>query len=353
MCGLPITFYFKIMKSFSQIIGQEKAIRFLKKAIARGKIPHAFLFTGIQGIGKTTTAIAFTQAINCLEPMEGEGCGRCIMCRRLISGNFPDLIIIEPDGQNIKIEQIRELNRRLNYRPVAGSYRVTIIKQAEEMNEEAANSFLKTLEEPPLGNILILETIEARDLLSTIVSRCQKIPFQPISFHLISEWLKTEMGMDGEKALLISRLSEGSLGRAINIAKATFLEERQDYLSKIMQLPTISKEQAMGTALEYAGRFKKRDKENDESVSTEMSELIGLWKTWYRDLILMKVDGPAELLINSDFSRKLKAISARLNIDNLIESFVILDQAQRDLDRNLNIGLIMENTYMNLKRLSG
>ena len=340
------------MKSFSHIIGQEKAIGFLKKAIARGKIPHAFLFTGIQGVGKTTTAIAFTQAINCLEPTEGEGCGKCLMCRRMISGNFPDLLIIEPDGQNIKIEQIRELNRSLNYRPVAGNYRVTIIKQAEAMNEESANSFLKTLEEPPLGNILILETVEPRDLLSTIVSRCQKIPFLPISFHLIKEWLKTEMNMDDEKTLLISRLSEGSLGRAINISEGTFLEERQDYISKIMQLPAITQEQAMGTALEYAGKFKRRDKESDGSVSKDMAELMGLWKTWYRDLILMKVNGPAELLINSDFSRKLKGMSARLNIDNLIESFLILDQAQRDLDRNLNTGLIMENTYMKLKRLA-
>jgi len=340
------------VKSFSHIIGQEKAIGFLKKAIARGKIPHAFLFTGIQGVGKTTTAIAFTQAINCLEPTEGEGCGKCLMCRRMISGNFPDLLIIEPDGQNIKIEQIRELNRSLNYRPVAGNYRVTIIKQAEAMNEESANSFLKTLEEPPLGNILILETVEPRDLLSTIVSRCQKIPFLPISFHLIKEWLKTEMNMDDEKTLLVSRLSEGSLGRAINISEGTFLAERQDYISKIMQLSAITQEQAMGTALEYAGKFKRRDKESDGSVSKDMAELMGLWKTWYRDLILMKVNGPAELLINSDFSRKLKGMSARLNIDNLIESFLILDQAQRDLDRNLNTGLIMENTYMKLKRLA-
>ena len=341
----------KNIKSFSHIIGQERAVGFLKRAIAGEKIPHAFLFTGISGVGKTTTAVAFTQAINCLEPVENEGCGRCLMCRRMISGNFPDLLVIEPDGQNIKIEQIRELNRRLNYRPVVGDYRVTIIKQAEVMTEEAANSFLKTLEEPPLGNILILETIEPRDLLSTIVSRCQKIPFQPLSFRVVEEWLRTEMDMDEERASLISRLSEGSLGRAINISESTFLEERQDYLAKIIQLPTISKEQAMGMALEYAGKFKKKD--SDGAISTEMSALMGLWKTWYRDLILMKVNGPAELLINADFSRKLKSMSIKLSIDNLIECFLILDQAQRNLNRNLNTGLVMENAFLNLKRLSG
>ncbi len=341
----------KEIKPFSQIIGQERAIGFLKRAIAGERIPHAFLFTGIPGVGKTTTAVAFTQAINCLEPVENEGCGRCLTCRRMISGNFPDLLVIEPDGQNIKIEQIRELNRRLDYRPVVGDYRVTIIKQADVMTEEAANSFLKTLEEPPLGNILILETVEPRDLLSTIVSRCQKIPFQPLSFRIIEEWLSIEMDMDEERALLISRLSEGSLGRAINISGGNFLEERQNNLEKIIQLPTISKEQAMGIALEYAGRFRKKD--SDGTINTEMYELMGLWKTWYRDLILMKVNGPAEFLINADFSRKLKGMSARLNIDNLIECFLILDQAQRDLSRNLNTGLMMENTCLNLKRLSG
>jgi DNA polymerase-3 subunit delta' len=153
--------------------------------------------------------------------------------------------------------------------------------------------------------------------------------------------------------LLISRLSEGSLGRAIDISEGTFLEERQGYISEIIQLPAITKEQAIGTALGYADKFKKKGKENDGSINKEMSELMGLWKTWYRDLILMKVNGPAELLINPDFSRKLKSMSAMLDIDNLIESFLILDQAQRDLDRNLNTGLIMENTYMKLKRLSG
>jgi len=341
------------MKSFSHIIGQEKAIGFLKSAIAMDKIPHAFLFTGIPGVGKTTTAIALAQAINCLEPVENEGCGRCLMCRRMTNGNFPDFLVIERDGQNIKIEQIRELNRRLNYRPVVGDYRVTVIKQAEVMTEEAANSFLKTLEEPPLGNILILETVDPRDLLSTIVSRCQKIPFQPLSFRVIEEWLRTEMEIDEERASLISRLSEGSLGRAINISESTFLEKRQAHLSKIIELPAISKEQAMGIALEYAGKFKKINKDSDGAISTEVSELMGLWKSWYRDLILMKVNGPAELLINTDFSQKLKSMSVKVGIDNLINCFLILDQAQRDLDRNLNTGLMMENTYLNLKRLSG
>jgi len=338
------------MKTFSEIIGQERAIGFLKKAIASGRIPHAFLFTGISGVGKTTTATAFTQAINCLEPVENNGCGKCLICRQINSGNFPDLISFEPDGQNIKIEQIRELNRSLSFKPLAGKYRVTIINQAETMTEDAANSLLKTLEEPPPGNILILKTVEPRDLLSTVVSRCQRIPFQPLLFQVIKEWLIKEMHMDKETAWLVARLSEGSLGRAVKIAETNFLEEREERIADIAQLPGISKYQLLVMAQEYAGKTKKTDRE--VSKTADLPELFGIWKTWYRDLIMMKMNSTHTMVINADFSRELKNASKKITIDNLIEGFMILDQAQRDLSRNLNAGLIMENTLLNLKRLS-
>jgi len=107
------------------------------------RIPHAYLFTGISGIGKTSMARALTMALNCHEPTDFDGCGRCPSCRRLLGGNFPDFIHIKPDGQNIKIEQIRELNRRLSFAPVSAKYRVCVLQEAEVMTGEAANSFLK------------------------------------------------------------------------------------------------------------------------------------------------------------------------------------------------------------------
>ena len=337
-------------KSLSQIIGQERAIKFLKRVIAGEKIPHAYLFTGTPGVGKTTTAMAFAQAINCLEPIDKEGCGRCRPCRQVISGNFPDLLFIEPDGRNIKIEQIRDLNRTLNFKPVVGKYRVSIINQAELMTEEAANSFLKTLEEPPLGNILILKVIEPLDLLSTVVSRCQKIPFRPLQFRIVEEWLIAEMGINRDKASLIAGLSEGSLGRAIRISDNAFLEERQDFLSKIIQLPVLTKEQAFEMALDYTKKAKIKD--SSEPNDPFLFELMGVWKTWYRDLTLIKANGPSSLLINKDFSRKLKNLSKKSSINDLIKGFLTLDQAQRDLMRNPNVGLMMESVLLNLKGLS-
>jgi DNA polymerase III subunit delta' len=338
----------KKIKSFSRITGQEKAVSFLRQVISSGKIPHAFLFTGIEGVGKTTTALAFCQAINCREPVNGEGCGRCLTCRQLISGNFPDLRFIEPDGQNIKIEQIRELNRDICFRPVEGAYRVIIINRAELMTLEAANSFLKTLEEPPPGNVIVLKVKEPLDLLPTIVSRCQRIPFRPLPRSVVAQCLIKEMGIDEENAALIAGISDGSLGRATEISNSDYLEERQTSISNIIQLPSMQKTQAIELAMEYAQDVKKKD--HDKSGSIDLFELIGIWKSWYRDLIIMKADGPLNLLINADFSRKLKTISRNITMDNLIQGFFLLDRAQIDLIRNPNIGLMMEDLFLGLNR---
>jgi len=338
----------KKIKSFSQITGQETAITFLKRVIERGKIPHAFLFTGIEGVGKTTTALAFCQAINCLDPVNGEGCGKCRNCRQLDSGNFPDIRYIEPDGQNIKIEQVRELNRDICFKPVEGAYRVIVINRADLMNQESANSFLKTLEEPPPGNVIILKVKEPRDLLPTIVSRCQKIPFRPLPRAVVEQYLTNELGINNENATLIAGISDGSLGRAIGISAGDYLEERQRSISNIIQLPFMQKTRALELAMEYAQEAKKKD--HDASGTIDIFELIGIWKSWYRDLIIMKVNGPPGLLINADFSRKLKTISRNIGINNLIRCFFLLDRAQMDLIKNPNMGLMMEDLFLGLNR---
>ena len=112
--------------TFSEILGQETAKIFFKQVLASQKIPHAYLFTGIPGIGKTSTAMAFAMALNCREPAEFNGCGHCPSCRQLMGGNFPDFISIRPEGQNILIEQIKGLNRSLSFAPMSGGYRVCV-----------------------------------------------------------------------------------------------------------------------------------------------------------------------------------------------------------------------------------
>lgn len=338
---------------FSEILGQERAIKFLKQAMAREKMPHAYLFVGIHGVGKTATAMALTQAVNCLEPVKGEGCGHCRSCRQILGGNFPDLFTVNPDGQFIKIEQIRELNRSFSFKPVSGRYRVSIIRQAESMTEEAANSFLKTLEEPPEGNILILNVTEPLDLLPTIVSRCQKVSFRPIPAPLLTTWLIEHNQVTESKAAVLARISEGSLGKALEMGGEGFFEKRQDYISQLQSLPKLSPVELFSMAMTLSGKGKKSDPDARMKGHAGLIGPLGIWKTCYRDLLLLKMGAGEDRLINIDYSDQLKKLSENYRIHALIQCILLLDQAQRDVLRGRNPDLLMENTVLTLRRLAG
>ena len=336
---------------FSDILCQERAIEFLKRVIIKGKIPHAYLFAGIQGVGKATTALALTGAVNCQQQVKGEGCTQCPSCRQIASGTFPDLHMIEPEGQNIKIEQIRELNRILAFKPLSGKYRVSIIRQAETMTDEAANSLLKTLEEPPQNNILILNVTEPQALFPTIVSRCQKVLFRPIPVPALADWLMIHQNMEKDEAIVLARISEGSLGRALRMCEEDFFKMREDCLSDLIQLPHLNSEQILEKALQYARKEKKWETDNGNRGSN-LFDLLGIWKSWYRDLLFVKLECSLDLLINVDFSRKLQKMSGHTNMEHLMESFFILDQSQRDMLQNRNLDLMIENTLLSLRRLA-
>lgn len=337
--------------SFSQILNQERAKEFLKQAISREKLPHAYLFTGISGIGKTSMAIALTMALNCRETIDFDACGHCPQCRQMIGRNFPDFLSIKPDGQNIKIDQIRDLNRKLSFAPISGKYRVCVIYKAEMLTIEAANSLLKTLEEPPPGNILILNATEPLDLLPTIVSRCQRVPFQPLPAQEMTNWLVTNRDLNEEKAIVLAKISGGSLGLALKMCDSDFFERRQEWLSRLIMLPGFSKQKALEMAIECSEEHKKTDPEKSKNGKSGMMDMLAIWESWYRDLLVLTTGGPTHLIINVDFSHKLKKITGRYRIEYLINSLMAIDQAQQDLLRMRNPTLVIEHTVLSLNRL--
>jgi len=336
---------------FSEIIGQEKAKRFFRRVMSEERIPHAYLFTGIAGSGKTSAATALAMVLNCRRPTDIEACGTCPPCRQMAGGNFPDFISIKPDGQNIKIEQIRELNRRLSFAPVSARYRVCVIQQAEAMTSEAANSFLKTLEEPPPGNILVLNAVEPLNLLPTIVSRCQRIPFQPLPVEEMIEWLVREKDLNRQKATIAARASGGSLGHALRISEDVFLEKRKAWISRLLELPRLSKGDALEMATQSAAREKGRGPDNAEDGEPGLLEMLALWGGWYRDLLIVKVGGPEHLVTNVDFRDHLKDAARYVTIENLTTSLLTVDQAVRDLRRMGNTQLVMGHTILSLQKL--
>lgn len=176
-------------QSFEQIVGQESLVRAIKNAISSGKIPHAFLFSGVRGVGKTTTARIIAKALNCKNPVDLEPCNHCPSCEDIISGNSLD--VMEIDGaSNRGIDNIRQIRDTVGYMPIAGKYKIYIIDEVHMLTNEASNALLKTLEEPPDHVIFILATTEAHKVLPTIKSRCQHYVFKKIPAKTIIQLLK-------------------------------------------------------------------------------------------------------------------------------------------------------------------
>ena len=337
--------------SFSQIPGQERAKRFLKQVTSRERMPHAYLFTGIKGLGKTRMATELALSLNCASPLEGEGCGSCSSCRKIMKGNSPDFLLIVPEGQNVKIEQIRELNRQTSFAPLA-KYRVCVVCQAETMTPEAANAFLKTLEEPPQQNILILSATEPRDLLPTIVSRCQRVSFQPVPPQDILEWIVDKKDIDRERAEVVVKISGGSPGRALKMCEDVFLDKRQEWISKIVNLSLLSRDKCFEMAIGCADQAKKMSLDTSEDGEPGVLDMLLVWESWYRDLLIFKIQGSADLLINRDFTHVLKKAAQPFMISNLVKSLMMLDKAARNLRKNRNTSLVLEHTVLNLKKLA-
>ena len=340
-----------IPKVFKEIIGQEKAITFLKRIITSDTIAHAYLFTGIQGIGKTTTAMAFALLINCMDPVDGDGCKRCSSCKKIIDGNHPDLIIIEPDKdkKGIGINQIREINRHLAFSPALERYRIIIVDPAEKMTDEAANAFLKALEEPPPHNIFILNVRDPGELLPTIISRCQKVPFKPLPTEAVVNWLIKEENMDKEKAQIVAKLSEGSLGRAKKLSRDNFFTHRVSWITMLNSVINKSSDMLIDLARELSG-FRKSSATNKEVKDDTIALMLGIWKSWYRDILLFKLEGKIGHTLNSDLSNHLKNASALYTVDALMRSLAVIARAEHDLMENRNPLFLLERSLLGLKR---
>lgn len=167
---------------FSEILGHERVVDLLLRSLRSGKTGHAYIFEGPSGCGRRKSALALVQALFCGAGGD-DACGVCPSCRKVASGNHPDIHVVEPlpDKRDISISQLRDVQRDLAMRPYEAPRSACIIEPADRMNTNSANSFLKTLEEPPGNAIIILITENADMLLPTIRSRCQLVHFAPLS----------------------------------------------------------------------------------------------------------------------------------------------------------------------------
>jgi DNA polymerase-3 subunit delta' len=345
---------------FDSIVDQDRPKQILTTFLEKGTIPHAILFTGIEGVGKQAAALAFAMACNCkgqdpgrFEPdnavssdrneyhFSGDPCGKCRSCRKIQSGNHPDIIHIKPSGDYIRIAQIRTLIETLALKPYEARRRVVIISRAQTMNPAAGNALLKMLEEPPDRTILILITEQTADLLPTIVSRCRHIRFNPISRKSLAALLTDQNGVNGQKALLIAGMAKGSLTRAQTMHRTDWIQWRNWLIQASgLDQPASLLSRPSGLLLAFAEKLAA-----DKSL---LSEALEVMKSWLRDLIVSGYN-PAKV-INADLTESIQHASKKCSVNSLLYKINAIETAQRDLEANANVRLTLELMMMRLAR---
>ncbi|MBU6428290.1 MAG: DNA polymerase III subunit, partial [Cyanobacteria bacterium REEB65] len=208
-----------MIPAFGAIIGQERALELLGTALDRPR--HAYLFVGPGGVGKRTTALAWTRALFCTA---GTGCGDCVECRTFDHGNHPDFHLWQvPEGKRqTTIEQAREVIRQAELAPFRSRYQVHLL-WADTLNVQAANCLLKTLEEPTPRTVLILLAQSLSDLLPTVISRCQRVVFGPVCETVLASWLLERHAVTAHKAQQLARQAKGSVRNALALLSAAEL----------------------------------------------------------------------------------------------------------------------------------
>lgn len=199
---------------FENIIGNSPIKNMLEQAIINQKVSHSYLFIGISGIGKKMLATEFAKAVLCLE--QNKICNTCKSCVEFDSNNNPDFLYVKPEGNSIKIEQIRELQKKIQEKPIISSKKVYIIDDADLMTKEAQNCLLKTLEEPPEFATIILIGSNENSFLTTIKSRCMILRFKPIVDSEMKQYLEKNYQMNNITQNILDTF-QGSIGKAISL----------------------------------------------------------------------------------------------------------------------------------------
>jgi len=310
-------------------------------------VPHALLFAGIDGIGKSSTAKAFTMMLNCLETqsfsiedMGTESC-TCRSCRKILADTHPDILTIKPSGSLIKIAQIRELSQKLLVKPYEAAMRVVIIHDAHTMNPESGNALLKVLEEPPEKTMFILITDQASDVLPTILSRCQIVTFNPVSRESIRSYL-VRKGIDSDRAVVAASMAGGSMAKALLLCEKNnnkpdplvFRHFLFDELSNLIKGSTID-------SLSFAEKLSRKK----ESAISALELLL----SFVRDMIVYPFD--REKMINMDISHKIDGLSGTLSTSSLLKIADHITAAHQGIKANASVRLCLETMAIQMKRI--
>ena len=370
---------------WQEIYGQEKAISLLRAGLRRGDIPHALLFTGPSGVGKFGTALLFAAAALCTS---GEPDG-CASCRKVAAGVHPDLHVLEPEGFSIKVEAVRKLEAELSGKAVESAAKAVIIDEADAMTHEAANAFLKTLEEPTPDTYIVLVCESKENLLPTVVSRCREVRFTALGQRDLERFLVEREGLQEEEARKMARRSGGVFGRALLWARrpelaahwrrGVGLAASLRRLSLLEALEIVEecrgdweKMEAKGGGGELEAYTRALDKRAAEQLrkrwegrkAQEMRkarrraahDLLDGMASFYRDIMLLNLieeEGLGvedEVLFNPERRKELEREALHVGAERARACLGILHEAGKALEANVDEKLLLHGLILQLRK---
>jgi DNA polymerase-3 subunit delta' len=328
---------------FQTIIGHQSTIASLQTAVARHRLAHAYLFHGENAIGKRTTAVCFAQALNCERPPSNErldACGSCRSCRQIEARTHPDYFVIEPDREQttpqIKIEQVREIEQHIMYRPLVSERKICLIDEADHMTIGAANALLKTLEEPPAHSFFILISSRSAALPVTIRSRCQSVRFATPARTDVEAALILKREMPPADARFLAMISEGRIGEALS----TDLKNVRAQQQELLELVSPTSLRSVTTILTAAESLAKADRAAD---------MMSWLARWIRDLIIIQIGSDRDQLLFLDSLPMSEAYARQANTDLLLELLQDIEKTEQQATRHLNLHMALENILLRLR----
>ncbi|MDX9719947.1 MAG: DNA polymerase III subunit delta' [Myxococcota bacterium] len=328
---------------FDDVLAHSRAKQVLLRALGSGRLAHAWLLTGRDGIGKRLLAKRFAQALLCKSTVLGQGveavarCGTCVHCHRVEQELHPDVLFLRPEGASLLIKQIRDMQAGIAFNPFEARMRVVFIEEAHTLMEAAANALLKTLEEPTGKTIIILITDRPQQLLPTIISRCQVLRFAPFDVPALISFLSARE-IPHERAERIAVLAEGSIGEALELCQLEDLEGVFDGLEVIEQLA----EKNAGAVLELAAKL-ATDRE-------QVQLMVTLLRAYLRDLMCLAAGLDEDRLMLRWRRARTRETVKGLDVTRIDRALASLDRFLLALRGNVNLLLAVEHLFFELKQ---
>lgn len=330
--------------SFERIVGHEQAIRLLKGQLAQGRLAHAYLFAGLEGIGKGALALEFTKALQC-ELGKDDSCDACEPCRRVAAGNDPDVITVAAaeDKHDVGIDQIRALEAALSLTPHGGRWKVGIVDEAERMTEESAHGLLKLLEEPPERSVIVLLSTALHRLPATLVSRCHVVRCSAQGIERVAAVLRGQAGpsaslqavLPAEAARTVAIASSGRLGLALRFHETGRLAEKNAALNQMLAALR------QGSLEIPMAKITRR----------EVEENLEWYAGWWRDLLVLSLGGDPAWVIHQDRLDELKRVIAKQSqgdrpeslLDRVEQTYAVHDAVQRNANLRNALAVLLSH----------